>query len=106
VARARCDTSIDAPAVAAEQRERLLLAQRSPLRVETVIPIEAHGPLTPVGCATVNIRQNDPHATTVVLPPDDLVARRQRKREGRLSLAQIRRLLVAAELRRRANQGE
>ena len=51
-------------------------------------------------------RQNDPHAITVVLPPDELAARRQRKREGRLTVAQIRRLLVAAELRRRANQGE
>jgi hypothetical protein len=51
-------------------------------------------------------RQNDPHAATVVLPPDELVPRRQRKREGSLTLSQIRRLLVAAELRKRANQGE
>ena len=51
-------------------------------------------------------RQNDPHAETVVLPPDELAAQRQRKREGQLTLAQIRRLVVAAELRKRANQGE
>jgi hypothetical protein len=51
-------------------------------------------------------RQNDHHATTLVLPSDELAARRQNKREGRLTLAQIRRLLVAAELRKRANQSE
>jgi hypothetical protein len=54
----------------------------------------------------VKPRQNDPHATTVVLPPDELAERRQRKRDGRLTLSQIQRLLVAAELRKRANQGE
>jgi hypothetical protein len=51
-------------------------------------------------------RHNDPHAVTVVLPPDELAARRQSKREGRLTLAQIRRLLVAAELRKRSNQSD
>jgi hypothetical protein len=51
-------------------------------------------------------RQNDAHATTLVLPSDELAARRQTKREGRLTLAQLRRLLVAAELRKRANQSE
>jgi hypothetical protein len=51
-------------------------------------------------------RQTDTHATTLVLPKDELASRRQSKREGRLTLAQIRRLLVAAELRKRANQSE
>ena len=50
--------------------------------------------------------QNDPHATTVVLPPDELAARRQSKRAGRLTPSQVQRLLVAAELRRKATQGE
>ena len=51
-------------------------------------------------------RQNDPHATTVVLPPDELAARRQSRRDKQLTLAQIRRLLVAAELRKRANESD
>jgi hypothetical protein len=54
----------------------------------------------------VSTRQNDPHAETVVLPRDELAPRRQSKREGRLTLSQIQRLLVAAELRKRANQAE
>jgi len=54
----------------------------------------------------VQTRQNDPHATTVVLPPDELAARRQSKRTGRLTPSQVQRLLVAAELRRKATQGE
>jgi hypothetical protein len=59
-----------------------------------------------VGCATVKPRQNDPHAETVVLPPDEIAAQRRRKREKQLSVSQIHRLLVAAELRKRANQSE
>ena len=55
-------------------------------------------------------RQNDPHAATVVLPPDELAARRQSKRlsplASGLTLEKVRRLLVAAELRKRANQTE
>jgi hypothetical protein len=42
----------------------------------------------------------------VVLPRDELAAQRQRKREKQLTFSQIRRLLVAAELRKRANQSE
>jgi hypothetical protein len=51
-------------------------------------------------------RHNDPHAATLVLPPDELAARRQSKRDKRLTLSQVQRLLVAAELRKRANQNE
>jgi hypothetical protein len=54
----------------------------------------------------VKPRQNDPHAETVVLPPDEIAAQRRRKREKQLSVSQIHRLLVAAELRKRANQSE
>jgi hypothetical protein len=57
----------------------------------------------------VNTKQHDPFAATVVLPPDELAARRERKRAGRLTpaqVAQVRRLLIAAELRKRANQSE
>jgi hypothetical protein len=60
----------------------------------------------PLGCATVQTRQNDPHAATVVLPPDELAARRQTKRAGRLTPSQVQRLLIAAELRKKATQGE
>jgi hypothetical protein len=49
---------------------------------------------------------HDPHATTVVLPPDELAARRERKRLGGFTRAQIQRLLVAAELRKKATEGE
>jgi hypothetical protein len=48
----------------------------------------------------------DPHAETVVLPPDELAIRRERKRLGHLSPSQIQRLLVAAELRRKSTEGE
>jgi hypothetical protein len=58
-------------------------------------------------------RQYDPHAATVVLPVDELAARRQSKRTlslsppaPGLSLEKVRRLLVAAELRKRSNQAE
>ena len=58
-----------------------------------------------VRCATVN-RQHDPFAETAVLPKDELAVRREQKRIGRLTPSQIQRLLVAAELRRKATQGE
>jgi hypothetical protein len=51
-------------------------------------------------------RQHDPLAATIVLPPDELARRREQKRAGQLTQAQVQRLLVAAELRKRANQGE
>ena len=59
-------------------------------------------------CAAVNTRQNDPHAETVVLPRDELAARRQSKRDTRptMSRQQVQRLLVAAELRKRADQDD
>jgi hypothetical protein len=41
-----------------------------------------------------------------VLPPDELAIRRERKRLGQLSPSQIQRLIVAAELRRKATEGE
>jgi hypothetical protein len=50
--------------------------------------------------------QRDPHATTAVLPPDELAIRRERKRLGHLTPAQVQRLIVAAELRRKATEGE
>ena len=50
--------------------------------------------------------QHDPHTQTVVLPPDELAIRRERKRLGQLSPSQIQRLIVAAELRRKATEGE
>ncbi|HWN38984.1 MAG TPA: hypothetical protein VNP02_10840 [Gammaproteobacteria bacterium] len=50
--------------------------------------------------------RHDPHTSTVVLPPDELAIRRERKRLGQLTPLQIQRLLVAAELRRRATEGE
>jgi hypothetical protein len=55
----------------------------------------------------VNAKPRDSHfATTVVLPPDELAVRREQRRLGRLTPAQIQRLLVAAELRRKATEGE
>ena len=54
----------------------------------------------------MNARENDPHAETLILPQDELAARRQSKREGKLALSQIQRLLVAAELRKRASQDD
>jgi hypothetical protein len=54
----------------------------------------------------VNTRQYDPFATTVVLPPDELAPRREQKAVRQLKPEQVRRLLIAAELRKRANQGE
>ena len=50
--------------------------------------------------------QDDPHTRTVVLPPDELAIRRERKRLGQLTPSQIQRLIVAAELRRKATEGE
>ena len=54
----------------------------------------------------MNTRHNDPNAVTVVLPKDQLSVQRQRRREGRMTLSQLRRLLVADELRKRSKQGE
>jgi len=51
-------------------------------------------------------RQHDPHADTIALPHDELAVRRERRRLGLLSPAQIQRLIVAAELRRKATEGE
>jgi hypothetical protein len=45
-------------------------------------------------------------ATTAVLPPDELAIYRERKRLGYLSPSQVQRLIVAAELRRKATEGE
>jgi hypothetical protein len=50
--------------------------------------------------------QHHPHTRTVVLPPDELAIRRERKRLGQLSPSQIQRLIVAAELRRKTTEGE
>jgi hypothetical protein len=55
--------------------------------------------------ATMN-RLDDRLAKTAVLPRDELAVRREQKRLGRLTLAQIQRLLIAAELRKKATQGE
>jgi hypothetical protein len=41
-----------------------------------------------------------------VLPADELALRRERKRLGHLTPSQIQRLIVAAELRKKATQGE
>ena len=49
---------------------------------------------------------HDPHTSTVVLPPHELAIRRERKRLGQLTPSQIQRLIVAAELRRKATEGE
>jgi hypothetical protein len=45
-------------------------------------------------------------AATIVLPKDELAVRRALKRAGRLTPSQVQRLLVAAELRKKATQGE
>ena len=49
---------------------------------------------------------HDPHATTITLPRDELAIRRTQKRLGQLTPVQIRRLIVAAELREKATEGE
>jgi len=57
----------------------------------------------------VNVRPCNPHdlhAATAVLPPDELAIRRERKRLGGWTPSQLQRLLVAAELRRKATEGE
>jgi hypothetical protein len=53
----------------------------------------------------VNPRQHDPLAETDVLQ-DELAARRETKRTGRLTPSQVQRLLAAAALREKATQGE
>jgi hypothetical protein len=58
---------------------------------------------------TVNAKprgQRDPRTATISVPPDELAARRERKRLGSLTLSQIQRLIVAAELRKKATEGE
>jgi len=59
-----------------------------------------------VAFATVNDLQDDPHAETVILPPDELALRRLRKQLGQLSRAQIYRVVEAIELREKATQGD
>jgi hypothetical protein len=54
----------------------------------------------------VNARKHDPFADTIVLPHDELAAHRERKRTRQWTPAQVRRLLVAAELRKKATEGE
>ena len=54
----------------------------------------------------MNTKPCDTHADTIVLPPDELAARRERKRAGGWSRPQLERLLVAAELRKKATEGE
>ena len=54
----------------------------------------------------MKVRQHDPFAETLVLPRDELAVRRERKRLGYLSPAQIERLLLAAELRKKVTEGE
>jgi len=54
----------------------------------------------------VKARQHDPLAETIVLPQDELAVRRERKRLGYLSPAQIQRLIAAAELRKKVTEGE
>jgi hypothetical protein len=49
---------------------------------------------------------HDPHAATVTLPHDELALRRAKKRLGQLTPSQIERLIVAAELRQKATEGE
>ena len=51
-------------------------------------------------------RQHDPHAETVVLPEDELTARRTRKQLGQLTLSQIQLLIAAVTLREKAAEGE
>ena len=41
-----------------------------------------------------------------MLPQDELTVRRQRKHAGRLTPAQIQKLLAAAALRKKATEGE
>lgn len=54
----------------------------------------------------MNFRRCDPFAETVVLPRDELAVRRERKRSGELTRAQIERLLAAAALREKTMQCE
>jgi hypothetical protein len=59
-----------------------------------------------VRCAPVSFRNYDPHADTIVLPRDELAVRRERKRAGGLTPSQLKRLLVAAELRKKTLEHE
>ena len=73
---------------------------------ENVNAIDARPMSRSVRCATVKPRQHDPLAETIVLPQDELAVRRERKRLGYLSPAQIQRLIAAAELRKKVTEGE
>lgn len=66
--------------------------------------IGARRGVTPVRCETVQTPQND-QAKVVVLQ-DERAARRQNKSAGQLTRSQVERLLVAAELRKKATEGE
>ena len=59
-----------------------------------------------VAFATVNDRQYDPDAETVILPPDELALRRLKKQLGQLSRAQIYRVVEAVELLEKTNRGD
>ena len=50
--------------------------------------------------------RHDPLTRTAVLPSDEIAIHRERKRLGYLSPSQVQRLIVAAELRRKATEGE
>ena len=50
--------------------------------------------------------RHDARTDDVALRPDELAIRRERKRFGRLTPSQVQRLIIAAELRRKATQGE
>jgi hypothetical protein len=50
--------------------------------------------------------QPGPYTDTITLPRDELAVRREQKRLGLLTLSQIQRLVVAAELRRKTTEGE
>ena len=82
------------------------MARERSARLKNVNAIDA-GPMPrSVRFATVKPRQHDPLAETIVLPQDELAVRRERKRLGYLSPAQIQRLIAAAELRKKVTEGE
>lgn len=59
--------------------------------------------------ATVNAKPCDEHdfrANTATAPSDELAIRRERKRLGQLTRSQVQRLIIAAELRKKATEGE
>ena len=57
----------------------------------------------------VKLKAHDPldrFADTVVLPADELAARRQRKHTGQLTQPQLQRLMTAAALREKSERDE